>query len=158
MKTSVQSIIRHALTALAAIGTLLAAHKLIAPDAVDQVNAAGASLIDPLAVIGGVIAAGLVRCVMGLLGFGETTLPEQTTEGPDDTTARETRGPRLFAWLLPVGLGGILGFSLPACAPGASGSAPQLPPVPIHATYHKGGLTVGYDSKGGLSVDQDSGK
>ena len=85
-------------------------------------------------------------------------LPEPTTAGPDDTTARETRGPRLFAWLLPVGLGGILGFSLPACAPGASGSAPQLPPVPIHATYHKGGLTVGYDSKGGLSVDQDSGK
>ena len=59
----------------------------------------------------------------------------------------------LPSWLLLAGLLGVMGFPLAACSPGQT-----TPPIPIHATYHKGGTTVTYDSKGGLGIEQDSGK
>ena len=64
---------------------------------------------------------------------------------------------KLPLWLLVAGLAGLMGLALPACAPEAPGTRPaQFPPISV--TYHKGGTTVSYDSKGGLTVDQDSGK
>jgi hypothetical protein len=45
---------------------------------------------------------------------------------------------------------GSIGFSLPACSSPGGGAIP-----PINATYRKDGVTLGYSSKGGLSVDVD---
>lgn len=56
--------LRHLLTGLATIGGLLVTWNLIAPEQVGEVNAAGAALIEPLTVLGGVIAGGLLRALM----------------------------------------------------------------------------------------------
>jgi H+/gluconate symporter-like permease len=57
--------LRHLLTGLATIGGLLVTWNLIAPEDVATANAAGAALIEPMTVLGGLLAGGLLRLVMG---------------------------------------------------------------------------------------------
>lgn len=57
--------LRHFLTGLATIGGVLATWNLIRPDDIATANAAGAALIEPLTVLGGLVAGGLLRAVMG---------------------------------------------------------------------------------------------
>ena len=76
--------------------------------------------------------------------------------GPDasDTECDETGSRRLPLWLLLAGLGGLVGFSSPACSPVAA------PPVPLRVTYSQDGIVAGYSSKAGLAltIDRRSGK
>ena len=145
MNKTFAAFFRHFLTFLTGIGgTLATANVIIATDAA-AVDAAGMSLIAPLSVIGGAIAAGLTRMVMGWLGLGglEKNLPTD-----DDTMGQS--GQRLMGFLLLAGMGGIVILSLPSCSSPAGADMP-----PIHATYRKDGVTLGYSSKAGLSVDVD---
>ena len=107
---------------------------------------------NPVAAVAALAAA---NTLMRFLTNGRVTLlPEDSTGG---LAGGSDIAGKLPLWALMAGLAGGLGFfSLPACTSGAT--VAQLPNIPIHAQYHKGGTTVSYDSKGGLSVDQDSGK
>lgn len=99
--------LRHFLTFLAGLGGLLATYSVIAPSDVDAVNAAGASLIDPLVVIGGAVAAGVTRLAMSWL--------HKQFLGPARLEKEASGGTSL---LLVVALGtmaGIMG-SLPSCS------------------------------------------
>ena len=149
MNNSIAAFLRHSLSFLAGLGAILAARSIIASDDADTVNRAGASLIEPLSLAGGVVAAGLARLVMGWISARSTA--------PGDGGG--TNGLHGLAWFVAAGsLTGVLGFSLAGCGSGSGPATQQLPPIPIHATYHHGGTTVGYDSKGGLTIDQESGK
>lgn len=118
------------------------------------------------------LAANPVTAVMAL-GAANTLLRFATNgkvfllpaSGGDDSPesgiseSRESKGRTFQAWALAAGLAGSFGFfSLPACSPQTATAPVTIPPVPIHATWHKGGTTVSYDSAGGITVDQDSGK
>lgn len=147
MQTSIAAFLRHFITFLAGLGGLLVTYGLVTPTDAAAVDSAGESLIEPLTIVGGAIAAGLSRLLMGWLGFsGDNNFPDD-----DEPTGKNGyTGGRLPGWVLLAGMVGAFGFSPPSCSPPGT--------VPIHASYHKDGLTVGYDSKGGLSVDQESGK
>lgn len=69
----------------------------------------------------------------------------------------ENGGRPIMGWLLLAGLAGGFAVSLPACSSAQLDAAKQ---VPIHATYQRDGVTLGYSSKAGLllNVDQQSGK
>lgn len=118
---------------------------------------------NPVAAAGALAAANtLVRFATNgrvyLFSSPDTGNNESPESGCSDGTGI---GGRFPAWVAAAGLAGA-GWVLapPACTPGA-GTAPQavpIPTIPIHATYHKGGTTVSYDTAGGLTVDQDSGK
>lgn len=153
MNQSFAAFIRHFLTFLTGVGGLLATAGVLTATDAAAVDGAGASLIAPLSVIGGAIAAGVTRLLLawlGLAGLAKEILPN---DEHDETV--EQSGRRLMGWLLLAGLVGSVGFSLPACSPTGSAEMP-----PIHATYKKDGLAVGYSSKGGLVivVDEASGK
>jgi hypothetical protein len=142
MKDQLLSFARHIITFIAGLGTLLAANNLIAPESAAAVDAAGAALVDPLSIVLGALAAGAVRMVMAWIAAKRIS-------------ATGTGGNMVQAWALLVGLAGLSGFGLPACSPGSADNMP-----PIHASFHKDGITLGYSSKGGilLNVDQSSGK
>lgn len=57
---------------------------------------------------------------------------------------------RLPSWLLLAGLGGLVGFSPPACTP--------LPPgtMPISGRVITDGAVLGYSSKGGMDLTIDT--
>ena len=138
MKTTIASMIRHALTALAGLGGYLSAHSLIDPADAAGVNAAGVSLADAAATIG---AAVLVRVVMycfsRFLGKGA--------------------GDGALLGLAVMCMSGFC-FGLTACT---SGQIESVKTIPIKATYYKQGLgTISYSSKSGLdmTVDRSSGK
>jgi hypothetical protein len=134
--------LRHFLTFLAGIGGLLAAAAVIAPADAAAVDAAGGALIEPLTIIGGAVAAGLARLVMGRLGLARDDFPKA------DDDARN-QGGHLPGWLVAAGLVGVMGFPLPACS-GGSG-------MPIRASYSQDGVMVGYSSKSGISVTVERG-
>lgn len=62
------SLIRHILTYLAGLGGFLFAHGIIPAESVDAANQAGSALVDPLAVLGGLLAAAALRLAIFLLG------------------------------------------------------------------------------------------
>jgi hypothetical protein len=81
MKDQLTSLLRHALTSLAGLGTLLAARGCVAAEDAEAVNAAGASLIEVLVVVLAAIAARLLISLLGKAknakngnGSGGTTL------------------------------------------------------------------------------------
>jgi hypothetical protein len=128
MKTFL-SILRHALTFAAGLGTYIAT---VSP------QATGAEA-DPRAAGLGALAAVAVRFLLSLA-------PMVVARGWDRTDRRDSGG--LPVWLAAAGLAGFFGFSLPACAPGSGAEWP-----PIRATYHKDGATVTWDSAKGVLVE-----
>jgi hypothetical protein len=132
--------IRHFLTFLAGIGTILVGWHLIDPEQVAAVNAAGAALIDPLLIIAGAIAACVARLVLAWItnlfrnGSGELESKGGTPPGG---------AALLFAVL---GTAAVLG-GLPSCSPG------QLANVPIRIGIRGPDAAVSYSSKSGLAVD-----
>jgi hypothetical protein len=84
-----------------------------------------------------------------------TILPGSAGPETSDTECEETGRGRLSSWLLLAGLGGLVGFSSPACSP--VGAAP---PVPLRVIYARDGIVAGYSSKAGLdlTIDRRSGK
>lgn len=133
MKSQLTSVLRHIVTFIAGLGTLLASYYIIAPESAASVNQAGAALVDPLCVLLGAIAAGFVRLVMAWIASKKFP---------------PTGGNMVQAWAVWLGLAGLMGFGLPACSAGD-------PQIPIRASYHQNGITVGYSSKGGLAVEVD---
>lgn len=67
MKT-IPTLIRHLLTFLAGLGTILAAKGWIQPDQTEAVNAAGSQLVEPLTVVLAGVAVVLARAVLALVG------------------------------------------------------------------------------------------
>lgn len=62
---TIASQIRHFLTFLCGIGGMLLSAHLITPDQVDSANQAGASLVEPLSVLCGMLVAGITRLAIG---------------------------------------------------------------------------------------------
>lgn len=98
--------LRHFLTGLAAIGTLLLSWSLIAPADVAALNEAGGRLVEPLVIflslLAGAIARVLIAFVLNIF---------RTGSGEDDTG---TAG-GLSLWLLGFMAVGIMGC-LPSCS------------------------------------------
>lgn len=142
MQDSIKSVIRHFLTALAALGTYLASASLIPAEQAADVNAAGAALADPLTLILTALAVPLARWAVSW-----------------------------FPWLGKGGGGsaavlmaaaGTLAGSLPSCGPQAAADFETVKKaVPFKGCYiDKNGNRICYSTTDGVSleVDERSGK
>lgn len=133
MQDSLKSVIRHLLTALAALGTYLASASLIPADQAADVNAAGAALADPLTLILTALAVPLARWVV-------SWLPWLGKSGGGSAAVL-------------IATAGALAGSLPSCGTPA-GEA--LKNTPIKACYvDENGNRVCYSSKEGVSLEVD---
>jgi hypothetical protein len=142
MKETLGTLLRHSLTALLAVGTLLAQRGMIAPEDADQVNASGATLRDGLVVVGVAIVSRLAMKYGGKFFRGSHVCDVGKSTG---------------SLLLLVGMAGLVGLGLPSCqSPGG------MEPVPLRASYKDGhGNVYAYDTQTGVSVqiiDRASGK
>jgi len=130
---STSSYLRHILTFLAGLGGLLVSWNLIAPEEVAAVNAAGAELIAPLAVILGAVAACVARLVIALAGkffrngFGENS------GGPGG----------LPLWVVGCMAAALMG--MPSCT--------SLSQVPIRIGIQSPDAAFSFSSKSGLTMD-----
>lgn len=141
MKTFL-SILRHLLTFLAGLGTLLAARSIISPEDAAAVNEAGAKLIDPLTLIAGAAGAALARWLMTL------SQREGGTPSQEVGTGLQAAGGLLLAGSLAG-----LGLTLPGCSPQQIETARN---IPIKACYiDKAGNQVCYSTQEGLSATID---
>jgi hypothetical protein len=139
---NIATLIRHTLTFLAGLGGMLVTYSVIAPSEVDAVNAAGSSLIEPLTVIGGAIAAGIARLAIGWL--------RKRFLGPA-RPGKETSGGASLLMLAALGtMAGIMGF-LPSCSSGDLNSRGW--PVTLRIVGPDG--TVSYSPKSGLEVEAE---
>lgn len=98
MKALLISLLRHALTALAGVGTLLVSNGLIEPEDAAAVNASGASMADALVVVTSALVARL------LMQYG----------GRFFTVLRQGKVSSLALWCM--GLAGFLVLGLSSCA------------------------------------------
>jgi hypothetical protein len=139
-RDAIYSLLRHALTSLAALGGFLASHGVIAAGDVATVNAAGVSLGDAFSVILSAIVARVVIWLMALV-FGNS-------------------GPGLGGG---AGALGLLAVGLMIAGSASSCSTAQLSeykavtsavPVQVGASYN--GLTAVYSSRNGISVIYDA--
>lgn len=125
--------LRHQLTFLASIGTMLLGWHLLAPEQVDTVNAAGAELVKPVSIIVGSVGVFLGRLAIAWMSnmFSHGT--------------GEKGNPPGWVGLLVLGLTvGSLIVSLPSCNPGFSSAS--LPPLKICGSYQ--GVEVCAESRG----------
>jgi hypothetical protein len=127
MKTLITSLLRHSLTALAGLGTLLAARGCVAEEDAEAVNAAGTSMIEVLVVV---LAAIFARLLIFLLGKAKN--------------GNGSGGGQLY------GLGGCLLFMTVGAGSLLSASCAQYP-ISGGLTYYD----VESGAKGGLSYTQD---
>jgi len=135
----IPSLLRHVVTSLATVGTLLLTKGLIAPDAVQAVNAGGVSLGVALVAIATPVLSRLVLTGLGKLSPG----------------CVETAGPTAPVWALCMGLGAAAGFGLflPSCSPAQITAALA---IPIHGILRTEHSTIGYDSQTGVAVEVDA--
>jgi hypothetical protein len=132
---NLQSLIRHWLTALAGIGTLLSVHAIIPSEATEQANAAGTLLVEPLAVLAGLVAASVVRILISAAG---RVFPRAA--GWLERLSGELF--RLPLWILGIAMAGLIGgLALPSCA-----SIPRG--VPVEVFYHGKFGEARYSAKG----------
>lgn len=132
MKSYIESLIRHALTALAGLGGFLASHQFIDAGDAAAVDAAGASVASGLVVIlSAVIGRILLTLVAKYFRHGTGELDKQ--EGPFGKA------------------GALLLF---ACAAGALGVLPSCTAVPAVSVAGPG-FTGIYSPKSGLFVTAD---
>jgi len=140
---AVASLARHFLTTLAGLGGFLFAHGLIPAEAVGQANEAGAALVEPLAVITGLMAAALVRLAIFCLGKIFPAVAEKlgATSGG------------MPALLIGLGTAAAVMGSLPSCSPEQLALARA---VPIRSCVETDYGTVCYSSKSGIAVTVDA--
>jgi hypothetical protein len=139
MKNIILSLVRHALTALAGVGTFLAGRGLIAPEDAAAVNASGATIQDALAVVAVAVIARL------MIHFGVKIFSMENEDGNGGS-----------ALLLLLGVAGLMGLGLPSCSPQQIEAAKN---VPVKACYEgKNGNKVCYGSKSGIEVEVISAK
>lgn len=135
------SLLRHFLTYLTGLGVFLAYYGLIDSGHIAAANQAGSALIDPLAVLGGLVATAGMRWVIFLLGKIFPALAEKIG------------GLSGGMGLLLIGaVAGLLGCGLSSCS--------ALGKVPLKSCLTTDYGTACYSSKSGLSVavDASSGK
>ena len=129
MKDTLASLIRHALTALAGAGTFMAGRGLIAPDDAAAVNASGATVQDALVVV---VVAVVLRLLMT---FGGKLFAAHMEDGKNGSPA----------WVLLLGMVGLLGMGLPSCS--SSGA------VLVRGSYQDDkGNVYAYDPMTGVTV------
>lgn len=143
MKDSILSLVRHLFTGLAGLGGFLVSKGMAAPDDAAQLDTAGATLADALAVILAIVLAKLVVMLLGRLGGGGA----MTLTGAS----------------LAVGTGaGALAICPPSCSQaGWERYRAAAEAVPVQACYYdKQGNRICYSTKDGvtLEVDERSGK
>jgi len=138
MNAYLQSLLRHAFTALAGLGGFLAAHSLIGAGDVASVDSAGASIGSALTVILMAVGTRLLITLLGKLNLG----------GSASATDK------LTGWSVWICIGTAAGFGgifLPSCSqnPGASN-------IPVHGVLYTDYGSLGYDSKSGIDVEIDA--
>jgi len=136
----IPTLLRHVLTSLATVGTLLLTKDLITPSDVSAVNAGGSTLGVGLAAIATPILTRLVLTALGKL----------TLSGSSSATEKVT------GWLLWMGLGtaaGFFGLSLSSCSPAQIAAVES---IPIHAGVHLDRGSLGYDTVTGITVEVDA--
>ena len=147
MKETIATLLRHAFTALAGLGTFMYSQGYIGSDDVADVNASGAALGNALSAI---IVVILVRLFMKFSG------KLMDAHAADVDTEKKNDDGGLYGLLLLLGMVGLFGLALPSCSPSQLEAARA---VPINACYtSKDGARVCYSSKDGVEVDVRSGK
>lgn len=136
---AVASLARHFLTTLAGLGGFLFAHGLIPADAVGRANAAGSALVDPLAVLAGLLAAAVLR--LGIFFLGKIFPASAAKLGAQSGMAG--------LWLMGLTTAAVMGL-LPSC------SEPQLAAVPLRSCLETDYGTVCYSSQSGIAVTVDA--
>lgn len=131
--------VRHFLTFLAGLGTILLGWNLLAPEQVAEVNAAGGKLIEPLMVILGAVGVFVARLALSWM-----TRIFRSGSGELDDDPKGGSGGGLPCLLLLCGMAGLMGFCLPSCA-AVSG-------MPIKASVLVEEGTLSYSSKGGIEM------
>lgn len=154
MNAIIATIIRHSLTFLAGIGGILATCKLIASTDVAAANAAGASLVEPVTLIGGMVAACIIRLAMTWLSLQFPWLAPLLGFAAD--ASGPATGPKNTPPFLLLGLCAAAGCM--GCLPSCSSYDPDSIPIKgcVLTDYGK----VCYDSNSGveITVDAESGK
>jgi len=142
---AIASLTRHLLTYLAGLGGFLFAHGIIPAGSVAQANDAGAALVEPLAVIAGLLAAAGVRLAIFFLGKIFPALAEKLEPPSGGTVA------------LAIGVTAALVGALPSCSPEQLAEAKSIPLKSCVLTEHG---RICYSSKSGIEaeVDLSSGK
>jgi hypothetical protein len=141
MKETLTSLLRHALTALAGLGTFMYAQGYIGAADVAAVNGNGLALSDALLPI---LVAVLTRL---FIKFSGKLRDAHVNEGKNNNG---------FLGLLLLGAVGFIGMTLPSCSPAQVEAAKA---VPIRGCYtSEDGYRVCYSSKDGVEVDVHSGK
>jgi len=102
------SLIRHSLTGLAGLGTYLATVTPVDPATVDQVNKAGADLVDPLAGLLALVAMIAVRLLISALGKVFPSLGERLGNAASG-------GMSGGASVLLISMAAAVGGLLPSC-------------------------------------------
>jgi len=134
MKETLTSLLRHALTALAGVGTFMAGRGLIAPEDAQAVDASGATIADALIVV---LVAVLMRLIIKFSG----NLFRNDKDGNNNGGS---------AMLLLLGMTALLGLASSSCSPSQLEAAKS---VPVRASYvDKQGNVYAYDPATGVSV------
>lgn len=145
MNDTLASLIRHATTALLALGGLLASHGLIGTEDAAEVDAAGGSLQAALVVIVVAIAGRLAIKLTGKI------FPAAAAK----LTRPEAGGPlAVMGWIVVGTLAGGLGC-LPACSPAQLAAARA---IPVRACVITPQGKVCYSDVEGLSAEIDATK
>ncbi len=134
MKETLTSLLRHALTALAGVGTFMAGRGLIAPEDAQAVDASGATIADALVVV---LVAVLMRLVIKFSG----NLFRHDKDGHNNGGS---------TMLLLLGMTMLLGLASSSCS---SSQLEAAQSVPVRASYQdKDGNVYAYDPATGVSV------
>lgn len=104
--------LRHFITGLAAIGTLLLSWSIIAPGDVAAINRAGGDLVEPLVIFLSLVAAAVTRFLIGVV-MAKFSGNKETANNADTGTS----GGNVLALLLLGTVAGIMGC-LPSCSSG----------------------------------------
>lgn len=138
---AIASLTRHFLTYLAGLGGFLFAHGIIPEGAVAQANEAGAALVDPLAVICGLLAAAAVRIGIFCLGKIFPAIAEKLATPSGGTV------------LLALGMtAAALMGALPSCSAAQLAEARSIPLRTCVLTEHG---RICYSSRSGIEADVD---
>jgi hypothetical protein len=134
MKETLTSLLRHALTALAGVGTFMAGRGLIAPEDAQAVDASGATVADALVVV---VVAVLMRLIIKFSG----NLFRHDKDGQNNGGS---------TMLLLLGMTVLLGLASSSCSPSQLEAAQS---VPVRASYQDNdGNVYAYDPATGVSV------
>jgi len=139
----IPTLLRHLVTSLATVGTLLLTRGLITPSDVAAVNSGGSALGAALVIILTPVLSRLAIVGLGKIPLGGLSAASDKVTG----------------WLLWLCIGtaaGLGGFSLPSCSPAQQAEFKSLP---VTGTLKTAYGTVSYDANGvHVTVDATSGK